>query len=456
MSNSPYSLPTMKPTAQAAQERQAARAPMFKAVEADIRAGRLREAAVALNALQQQDADDARLYVAGWMLAKEAGNMASALKSAERAVELAPMQALPHYCLAEAQRALGQLKEASDSIEKAVTLAPDDLKMRETAVNIATALGEHATAERHLRYAYSRNPKVPGIKTMIGAALRSQAKLDEAQEFFTGAVADNADDAHAHYGLAMVAHERGDRALALQHITDALRLHPDDGEFNYLRAVFAGETPERQPEAMTRGVFDQYAPRFDSHLVGALKYRVPQRIAALISEKFPARKLNILDLGCGTGLLGASLGTIDGHFVGVDLSMPMIDEAKKHKAYTRFHHVNLLDALDATDANEFEVIVAADVMIYVGALETPLRDAFKVLKPGGWLFFSCERAPETGPDLVVEKSLRYSHKESHVRRLLADDGFVDVSLEDVELRTEAGVAIPGYIVAAQKPLPKPL
>ncbi|MBL8310381.1 MAG: tetratricopeptide repeat protein [Burkholderiales bacterium] len=456
MSNSPYSLPTMKPTAQATQERQAARAPLFKAVEADIRAGRLREAAIALNALQQQDADDARIYVCGWMLAKEAGNLSSALKAAERAAELSPMQALPHYCLADAQRALGQTKEARDSIEKAVALMPDDLKFRETAVNLATALGDHAAAERHLRFAFSRNPNVPGIKSMIGAALRSQSKLDEAREFFAGAVADNPEDAHAHFGLAMVAHDQGQPEKATLHINDALRLHPDDPEFNYLRAVFAGETPARQPEGMTRAVFDQYAVRFDTHLVGALKYRVPQRIAALITEKFPARKLSILDLGCGTGLLGASLGAIDGHFVGVDLSMPMIDEAKKHKAYTRFHHVNLLDALDATDANEFEVIVAADVMIYVGALETPLRDAFKVLKPGGWLFFSCERAPEDGPDLVVEKSLRYSHKESHVRRLLAEDGYVEVAIEDVDLRTEGGVAIPGYIVAAQKPLPKPL
>ena len=78
-----------------------------------------------------------------------------------------------------------------------------------------------------------------------------------------------------------------------------------------------------------------------------------------------------------------------------------------------------------------------------------MRDAFKVLKRGGWIFFSCERAAEDGPDLVLEKSLRYSHKASHVRTLLDQLGFVACEFEDVDLRTENGVAIPGFIVSAQ-------
>ena len=39
---------------------------------------------------------------------------------------------------------------------------------------------------------------------------------------------------------------------------------------------------------MTRSVFEhQYAPRFDKSLVGTLKYRVPQRIAKLITDPLP-------------------------------------------------------------------------------------------------------------------------------------------------------------------------
>ncbi|HOB01282.1 methyltransferase domain-containing protein [Casimicrobium huifangae] len=452
MSSSPYSLPALKTKADVEREKDQAKVKRFQAIDRDIQDGRLTEAAAALNELQKEDASDARIYVAGWLLALRAGNAKSALASARRAVDLAPMLAMPHYCLAESLRAEGDVAGARLSAEKALVLAPDNMKFRELAVNLANALGDYAAAEAHLRIAYERDPKVPGIKTMIASAMRFQQKLAEARQWFGDAIADNADDVYAHYGLAMVAHEQGDRDTAQRQIAEALRLQPDDPEFLYLRAAFSGETPERQPEAMTRGVFDQYAPRFDKHLVGALKYRVPQRIAKLITDRYPDRKLSILDLGCGTGLVGASVGRIDGHFVGVDLSLPMIEEAKKHGAYTRFHHVNLLDALDATDANEFDVVVAGDVFIYVGAVETPLRDAFKVLKRGGWIFFSCERAAEDGPDLVLEKSLRYSHKASHVRTLLDQLGFVACEFEDVDLRTENGVAIPGFIVSAQKPL----
>ena len=202
---------------------------------------------------------------------------------------------------------------------------------------------------------------------------------------------------------------------------------------------------------MTRGLFDGYASRFDSHLIGALKYRVPQTIADAIRTRFPDRKLNILDLGCGTGLIGAALGRIDGFFVGVDLSLPMLEEAQKLGVYARLHHVNLLDALAETDANEYEVIVAADVFIYLGGLDMAITNAFKVLRPGGWLFFSCEDTPDDGPDFVVRKTMRYAQSQKYVKRLLDNAGFVAPSIEAIDLRMEQDVAITGFLVSVQKP-----
>ena len=139
------------------------------------------EAAAALNELQKEDASDARIYVAGWLLALRAGNAKSALASARRAVDLAPMLAMPHYCLAESLRAEGDVAGARVSAEKALVLAPDNMKFRELAVNLANALGDYAAAEAHLRIAYERDPKVPGIKTMIASAMRFQQKLAEAR-----------------------------------------------------------------------------------------------------------------------------------------------------------------------------------------------------------------------------------------------------------------------------------
>ena len=448
MADSRYTLP--KANKRGAAEAEALNRQLL-AVEADIQAGRLSEAATTLNQLVAAHPKDGRLYVAGWLLANKAGNIEAAYQSAGNAVALAPTSGTALYCLSDAEYKRGDIDAARQTVEHALLYAPTNLLYLQHAVNMANAQSDYAVAEKHLRTIYAHNPNVPGIKMMIGSALRHQSKNDESEPWLTEAIALNADDANAHHGLAMIAYLRDQHDTALAHISHALRVRPDDADYLYLKAIFSGETPAAQPETMTRELFDPYAKTFDAHLLGALKYRVPQLIAQMILERFPERNINLLDLGCGTGLLGAALGAIDGYFVGVDLSLPMLAEAKKHNVYSRLHNVNLLDALDATDGNEYEVIVAADVFIYLGDLDAAIRDAFKVLRPRGWLFFSCESAPEDGPDYVLRKSMRYAQTKTYVERLLAASGFAAPSIQAIDLRMEQDAVIPGYLVAVQKP-----
>ena len=421
------------------------------AAEANVEAGRLSEAAALLDALAKADPGDARVYVTGWLLANKAGNTPAALQSAKQAVALAPMSGTAHYCLSESHHVLGDIDAARDSINRALMLAPTNLQFRQLAVNLATAKGDHAGAEKHLRAAYAQNPDLPGVKMMIGNVLRLQSKFDEAETWLIGALAVNENDADALHGLAMMAYLRDDHPVAQAYLERALVLRPDDAGYQYLLAVFKGEAPPQAPEAMTRGLFDDYASHFDKHLLGALRYRAPQLVAEAILRRYPTRVLNILDLGCGTGLLGAALGRIDGFFVGVDLSMPMLDEAKKLGIYSRLQQVNLLDALEATDANEYEVIAAADVFVYLGALDQAFVNAFKVLRSGGWMHFTCEETSDDGPDFVVRKSVRYAHSQRYVTRLLAATGFAEPLIEAIDLRTEKEIAVAGYLVSVQKP-----
>lgn len=448
MADSRYSLP--QASKRGAAEAQALNRQLL-AVEADIQAGRLTEATGSLNQLVATHPNDGRLYVAGWLLANKAGNVEAAYASAQRAVALAPTSGTALHCLSDAEQKRGDIDAARQSAEQALHYAPTNLLFLQHAINLANSQSDFAVAEKHLRAAYAQSNDIPGIKMMIGSALRHQNKNDESESWLNEAVALDANDASAHHGLAMIAYLRDQPTKALAHISQAVRARPDDEDLLYLKAVFSGETPTAQPEAMTRGLFDPYAKNFDAHLLGPLKYRVPQMIAQMILERFPERKINLLDLGCGTGLLGAALGPINGFFVGVDLSLPMLGEAKKHNVYSRLHNVNLLDALDATDGNEYEVIVAADVFVYLGALDAAIRDCFKVLKPGGWLFFSCESAPEDGPDYILHKSMRYAQTIAYVSRLLNAAGFALPSIEAINLRMEQEVVIPGYLVAVQKP-----
>jgi len=186
--------------------------------------------------------------------------------------------------------------------------------------------------------------------------------------------------------------------------------------------------------------------------VRGLKYKVPERVAKMLLALHPDRKFNLLDLGCGTGLLGVYLGPIQGYMIGVDLSRKMIEQAARHGVYARFHNVNMLDALRETPADLYEIIACLDALIYVGDLAPVIPNALRILKPGGHFIFSCEAAQEGEPDLVLRTGTnRYAHRDTAVERMCRQAGFADVQIEHLPmLRMEGDVPLPGFLVTARK------
>ncbi len=146
------------------------------------------------------------------------------------------------------------------------------------------------------------------------------------------------------------------------------------------------------------------------------------------------------------------LGRLQGALVGVDVSLPMIEEAHKHGVYDRFHHVDLLDALEATPESLYDVITALDVFIYAGDITQAAKDAHRILKPGGRFVFSCERSGDAEPDLVLRPTMRYAHKVAAVEALCRAAGFAEVELESVEVRQEGQQPVEGFLVVARKAL----
>lgn len=84
---------------------------------------------------------------------------------------------------------------------------------------------------------------------------------------------------------------------------------------------------------------------------------------------FMNRKLDILDLGCGTGLAGAWLKDYARTLVGVDISDKMVSIAKKKGLYEELHVNSIQNFLNKLDGNKnFDLVVAADVLSYIGDL----------------------------------------------------------------------------------------
>ena len=120
--------------------------------------------------------------------------------------------------------------------------------------------------------------------------------------------------------------------------------------------------------------------------------------------------------------------------------------------YDRFHTVNLHDALRETPDGLYQVIAALDVFSYAGDLTKAIPNAFRVLTTNGVLIFSCETAPEAGPDLVLLPVGRYAHKLSHIQSICKAAGFDAVEVEETVLHHENLFPVQGFVVTAHKPV----
>jgi predicted TPR repeat methyltransferase len=422
----------------------------LRSIEADVRAGRLQAAAAALNALAATAPRDPRVYVTGAMLARAAGNPKYEIVSLERALALAPGLPQVHVALAAALSREGRHAEAVAAANKAVGLSPQQATTLEIAIAIARAAGDEATSLRHLRSAHALRPEDKAIGDALGVALGKQGRYAEAERHWRSALARRPDDplALAWLGMCLIGLDRKDDARTVLEHADAQL--PGNPTLQFYLSIARGETPRTQPGALTQGLFDDYAGRFDTELVGRLKYRVPRRVAEILLARNPGRDMSVLDLGCGTGLLGVYLGRISGPFVGVDLSAGMIAQAARHRIYSEFRQGDLLDELMRIAPASFDCVTANDVFIYVGDISAVVPAAFNAIRSGGALIFSCETADESEGALVLRASKRYAHSRSSVEALCRAAGFARCAVEPLDLRLDADVPVPGFIAVAEK------
>jgi predicted TPR repeat methyltransferase len=228
-----------------------------------------------------------------------------------------------------------------------------------------------------------------------------------------------------------------------------LQLDPDDrfGAGLKLAATGHAAVPETPPTAYVETLFDAYAPTFEIALLERLEYRVPELLANAIKVAVPERRFrSVLDLGCGTGLMGPYFRADADELGGVDLSEAMLQKAAEKQVYDTLikGDVNELD----TPAQSADLIIAADVFVYVGDLHRAFNNVAGALVPDGLFAFSVENHSSDN-ELILQPSLRYTHSESYVRRVLAENSMTLVSLQQETIRLDRGEPLQGLIVVAK-------
>ena len=192
---------------------------------------------------------------------------------------------------------------------------------------------------------------------------------------------------------------------------------------------------------------------FDAALTGGLSYRGPDMLLFAVARACgeTMRFANALDLGCGTGLSGAAFRPVCERLAGVDLSRGMLSEARGKGIYDELVEAEAMTYLrgEATRGAPYDLILAADVLIYFHQLRQVPPAAANVLKPGGVLAFTVET--HDGDGVLLRDTLRYAHGAAHVRGALSLGGLEPVILEPASTRTEKGVPVPGLVVVARAP-----
>lgn len=343
----------------------------------------------------------------------------------------------------------GRNREAAALIADAEERAPDDPEIPYNLGNCLLLDGRPAEAAEAFRRALALRPGRADALNNLGNALQRLNRMEEAVAAYQGALDSEPGRIDALSNLAHVLQGLGRVGEAIFAYRQVLARDPAHATARHMVAAMTGETPSAAPDDFVRRLFDDYAGHFEGHLTGALAYD-PQRVVDVLRRAAgeERRFARALDLGCGTGLAAPMLRPIVGHLTGIDLSPGMIERAEAKGSYDALAVAGLEPFL-ALPGPAFDLFFAADVFVYVGALDKVFAKAAARAEPGAWFAFSVEAAD--GDDLVLRPTGRYAHSLGYLSKAMAASGWQLRVSEPVDVRTENGVPIPGHAVAAQRP-----
>lgn len=360
-----------------------------------------------------------------------------------------PVLAQHIHGLLEASREHAAANNIPEAVRLSVELAhlapnlPDahqlmgQLAMKTNAPEIATGSFGRALALR------------PGSETAhleLGQALLAAGRATDALAVLEKGQSLNAKNGHLLRELAQAQLALGDTKAALQSFRRALKLLPKD--------LYAAHMATALSEAGTTNVdyvttlFDNYAGHFEEHLTTTLGYKVPEALAEMIA-RLERPTDPVLDIGCGTGLVGAALAAA-GQIDGIDLSPRMVEKTRERGIYRHLAAGDAATVLreDGDFSGPYRLIVAADVFIYVGDVDVLFGAMNTVIAAGGLVAFSVETAVDD--EIEIRASGRFAHAPGYIARLAEKHGFAIIALVEHDIRLDAGHPVAGalYVLEA--------
>lgn len=454
-----------------------------------LQRGRYADAVAILEPASRAAPSDAGVATNLSVAYRRSGDGARAIAEARRAVDLAPGLASAWNALGLAALDLGRVAEALDAFDAGLRIAPrqpalllhrahalrrlgrnadalplyaglvaNDAAALDAWRGLATtqaALGQVDEALASRTHALALAPDDREVALEQAVALMQAGRVAEAATALLALVTDGADDAQAWAWLGRARLRLGEAASAREAFERARALDPDDAVVAHFLASLSGDLPARVEGDYIQQLFDDFADRFELTLVDRLGYSVPARLAALLRAQGADAARSVLDLGCGTGLMAVELARESRVIDGVDLSPRMLERARAKGVYRDLVAAEIGAFLADARGRWWELVVAADVFVYVAALAPMFAAVRERLAPGGWFAFSLESSAGAAVELLPATG-RYRHASSEALRELERAGFVGIVREALVIRHEVGQPVAGELVIARAPASGPV
>jgi predicted TPR repeat methyltransferase len=283
----------------------------------------------------------------------------------------------------------------------------------------------------------------------MGNMLDSIGKATAAEQSFRQAIKIEPGYADAYLNLGRLCMMRKDLEQAESLFRQVMDLDPDNQSAQHMIAAITGAPRDRAPAGYVESLFDQYAGYFEPHLAG-LDYKIPEFMAGVLGGQLADSKdrLDVLDLGCGTGLCGQYFRPFAATLTGVDLSEKMLGQASSAGHYDQLFKGDVCEIRHLVEG-PFDLVVAADVFVYIGELVDVFTNVWQLLRPKGLFLFSIE-VNRSDQDYVLMQTGRYSQSSAYIHRLAADASMTPLVEEDVMVRKKRDQSVDGAVFMLQK------
>jgi predicted TPR repeat methyltransferase len=400
-------------------------------------------------------------------------------------------QALVAHALARERQ--DRLGEAMDAYRRALAVRPDCAPVRNNLAALLKKLRRFEEAAVELRTALAHDPQLPEAHSNLGGTLIQLGRVDEGMAHYQQAIAIKPDFVEPRLSLAICYADRQQFVEALSHAeilswaseqpgfplfrfgvlmtrcncTDLARhcferyLAQDPQDKEGARALLArlgyAALPERTSATQIDEIYSWRALSWDlGSRNGADHYRGARLVATAVEQLLPDRTdLDIMDAGCGTGLVGELVAQRARRLEGIDMSAPMLAKAKEKGAYHRLHQGDLVALLRAHE-QEFDVVTCAATLIHFGELDAAFEAAATCLRDGGYFVLTLfpneqdANAVAVAPLGGLGEAGCFVHGPYYVARVAQATGFTVRALQTEVHEFARGKPRMGLVVALRR------